>query len=53
MDQVVISWQKENPITIEQNLELPEFDMVAQPPGSFKREIDTGKKKSLKYINYS
>lgn len=44
MDQVVISWQKEHPITIEQEMELPEFDMHAQLPGSFRREIDTGKK---------
>lgn len=42
MDQVVISWQKDHPITIEQELELPEFDMIPQPTGSFKREIDTG-----------
>uniref|UniRef100_A0A061QLN6 Putative Cys-loop channel protein n=1 Tax=Cupiennius salei TaxID=6928 RepID=A0A061QLN6_CUPSA len=50
MDQVVISWQKDHPITIEQEMELPEFDMIAQPPGSFKREIDTG---AFSFLNVS
>lgn len=50
MDQVVISWQKDHPITIEQDMELPEFDMYAQPPGSFKREIDTG---AFSFLNVS
>ncbi|XP_054708304.1 glycine receptor subunit alpha-2-like isoform X2 [Uloborus diversus] len=50
MDQVVIQWQERNPLIIEQELELPEFDLIPQSPGSFQRDIDTG---SFSFLNVS
>ncbi|GIY54543.1 glycine receptor subunit alpha-2 [Caerostris darwini] len=41
-DQVVIQWRDESPITIEKEIEVPEFHVVPQAPGTFCRDIDTG-----------
>ncbi|GFY50885.1 glycine receptor subunit alpha-2 [Trichonephila inaurata madagascariensis] len=41
-DQVLIQWRDESPITIEKEIEVPEFRVVPQAPGTFCRDIDTG-----------
>ncbi|XP_013791367.2 glutamate-gated chloride channel-like [Limulus polyphemus] len=41
-DQVEIAWQEENPIVIEEPLQLPKFDLTGYTFGSFLRSIDTG-----------
>ncbi|XP_055929920.1 glycine receptor subunit alpha-2-like isoform X1 [Argiope bruennichi] len=41
-DQVQIQWREDTPITIEKEIEVPEFFVVLQEPGTFLRDIDTG-----------
>ncbi|CAL1290567.1 unnamed protein product [Larinioides sclopetarius] len=41
-DQVQIQWNADMPLTIEKEIEVPEFQLVLQEPGSFYRDIDTG-----------
>ncbi|GBO39049.1 Glycine receptor subunit alpha-3 [Araneus ventricosus] len=40
-DQVQIQWNKDMPITIEKEIQVPEFQVVLQDPGAFNRDIDT------------
>ncbi|CAL1277268.1 unnamed protein product [Larinioides sclopetarius] len=41
-DQVLIQWKEDMPITIEKEIEVPEFHVILQQPGTFCRDIDTG-----------
>lgn len=47
-DQTTVHWQGKDPITVDDQVEIPEFDIISITPGHFTRDIDTG---SFSFLN--